>query len=444
MTRLSILGGRVIDPASHLDSVTDIHCADGHIIAVGTAPPDFSATQEIDARDHIVCPGLVDLSVRLREPGSEHKGTILSETRAAAANGITTLCCPPDTNPVIDTPAVAELLQHRALYAKMAKVYPLAALTQGLKGEHLTEMGILKEAGCIGVSNVQPIIKTDIFSNALKYAANCDMTVFLQAKDPWLGREGSIHEGRVSIRLGLLGIPEAAETIEIARDLLLIEMTKVRAHFCRLSTARGVDMIKEAQALHITADVSAHHLFLTEEDIKEYNSDCHVCPPLRHQNDQNALREGLRQGYIQAICSDHQPHEKEAKHNPFAMTAPGISGLDTLLPLTLRLAEEMNMDLIEILSYVTHKPAQILGLNAGTLAVGSVADICIFDPSLSWTMTENTMHSLGQNSPFLGWEFKGKVTDTLIGGEVVYTSRVFDTLKDVVHESVESQEQYSV
>jgi len=420
MATLSILGGRVIDPATNLDLVTDLHVADGKILTQGAPPADFAADKQIDAKNQIVCPGLVDLSVRLREPGAKHKGTIISETRAAAENGITTVCCPPDTNPVIDTPAIAELLQHRAAAAGMAKVLPLAALTQGLQGEQLAEMGTLKEAGCIGVSNVLPIVNTDVLRHAFEYAANCELTVFLHAIEPWLG-EGCAHEGVVSTSLGLQGIPEAAETIEVARDLLLIEMTGVRAHFCRLSTARAVEMVKEAQAkgLPVTADVSAHHLFLTDADINYYDSQCHVSPPLRTQRDKEALREGLLHGGINALCSDHQPHEADAKFNPFALTAAGISGLDTLLPLNLRFAKEMQIDLITALGYVTHKPAQILGIDAGTLAVGSKADICIFDPNHSWTLREDNMHSLGHNSPFLGWEFKGKVNCALIDGKVV-------------------------
>ncbi|BAP54943.1 dihydroorotase [Thioploca ingrica] len=423
MTTLSIIGGRVVDPAAHLDLITDLHIATGKIIAVGKPPSDFKAERQIDAQQKIVCPGLVDLSVRLREPGAEHKGTIITETRAAASSGITTVCCPPDTNPVIDIPAVAELLQQRAAHSGMAKVLPLAALTRGLAGEQLAEMGDLKEAGCVAVSNVLPIVNTEVLRYALEYAANCELTVFIHPREPWLGVHGCAHEGAVSTRLGLSGIPETTETIEVARHLLLIEATGVRAHFCRLSTARAVEMVKHAQTqgLHVTADVSAHHLFLTEMDINNYNSQCHVYPPLRTQQDKAALRTGLLQGGIDAICSDHQPHEADAKLSPFAMTAMGISGLDTLLPLCLHLAEEMSMDLITLLSYVTSKPAQILGIDAGTLAVGQAADICIFDPNDSWQLAPENMHSKGLNSPFLGWEFKGRVIYTLINGKVVYT-----------------------
>ncbi len=422
-TSLSIVGGRVIDPATRLDTLTDLHIANGKLVAIGSPPPNFAAEWQIEAKGQIVCPGLVDLSVRLREPGAEHKGTILSETRAAANSGITTLCCPPDTLPVIDTPAVAELLQQRANNAGMTKVLPIAALTQGLRGEQLAEMGDLKEAGCIAVSNVQPIVNTEVLRYALAYAANCNLTVFLHPQDPWLGRRGCAHEGFISTRLGLAGIPEATESIEVARNLLLIELTGVRAHFCRLSTARALTLIKTAQAngLPVTADVSAHHLYFTEHNLTEYNSQYHVIPPFRTLEDRQALRTSLIDGNLQAICSDHQPHEADAKLSPFATTAPGISAVDSLLPLVLQLANELSCDLLTALSWVTLQPARILGIPAGALTIGNPADICIFNPDLHWTLTKENIHSLGANSPFLGWKLKGHVTHTLINGRVVYS-----------------------
>ncbi len=417
MATLSILNGRVIDPAANLDTIANIHIADGKILAIGTAPADFSAAQQIDATNKIVSPGFVDLSVHIQTIDS-----ITKETQAAAANGITTICCPPDSYPIIDSTAVAELLQHRAASSQMAKVLPLAALTQNLEGTQLAEMGVLKQAGCIGVSNVQPIVNTEIFRHALEYAASCELTVFLHPQDPWLGRKGCVHEGAISTRLGLVGIPEAAETIEIARDLLLIELTGVQAHFCHLSTARAVEMIKTAQdkGLPVTADVSLHQLFLSEQAICDYNSQVHVTPPLRSQDDQIGLRQGVLNGSINALCADHKALNADAKLSPFAMTTAGISTLDTLLPLSLRFGEESQTDLITTLGYITHKPAQILGIEAGTLTIGSPADICIFDANRKWTLTAETMHSSGHNSPFIGWELKGKVNYTLINGRVVY------------------------
>lgn len=421
--RLRISNGRVIDPANAIDSVEDIFIADGRIQAIGDTLQGFTADREIDATGLIVCPGLVDLCARLREPGQEHKGTIASETFAAASAGITTLCCPPDTDPVIDTPAVIELIRNRAEAAGYARVVPLGALTEGLAGESLSEMAALKAAGCAGVSNaLRPVTNTHVLRCAMEYAATHSLTVFLYPEDPWLRNKGCMHEGAVSTRLGLPAIPESAETAAVARDLMLIEQTGVRAHFCRLSTARAVRMVARAryEGLPVSADVSAHHLYLTEMDVADFNSQCHVTPPLRTQRDRDGLRAGLARGTLAAICSDHQPHEPDAKLAPFSATEPGISSLDTLLPLSLRLVDEDVLTLSEVLACLTHKPAQILGLEAGTLSTGAPADICIFDPQRYWELTESTLLSRGRNTPFMGWEFKGRVTHTVLAGKIVY------------------------
>ncbi|MCK5720258.1 MAG: dihydroorotase [Thiomargarita sp.] len=421
MTNFSIIGGRVIDPASNLDTITDIHIAEGKILAIGKSPENFSPEQQIEAQNQIVCPGFIDLGVRLREPGAEHKATILSETKAAAAGGITTVCCPPDTNPIIDTPAVVELLKQRSEANGMAKILPIGALTQGLTGEYLAEMGTLKAAGCIGVSNISSVTNTQILRHAFEYAANFSLTVFIHPMDTWLSQKAYVHEGEISTRMGLMGIPEQAETIEVARNLLLIEMTGVKAHFARLSTVRAVQMIQEARnkGLSVSCDVSIHQLFLTDKALKQCDSQYHVMPPFRSQKDKEGLRTGLSEGHIQAICSDHQPHETDAKLQPFAIAAAGISGLDTLLPLSLKLAEEMQIDLSQIIANLTIKPAQILQIESGSLSIGKVADICIFDPNKQWTLTPETMQSSGHNSPFLGWKFKGKVSHTIINGKII-------------------------
>lgn len=428
MSKISILGGRVIDAASQLDVNCDVHIVDKKVVAIGQAPDGFSAEWTIDASNQIVCAGLVDLSVNLREPVAEQYATVRSETRAAAANGITTICCPPETQPVLDNPAVAELLLERAFQSGMAKVLPFAALTQGLKGQQLAELGHLRKAGCIATSNGNvPIENTEVLRHALEYATNCEMTVFLQPRDAWLGRNGYMHEGAMNTRMGLAGIPETTEIIEVSRILWLVELIGARVHFCRLSTAKAVQLIKEAQArgLPVSADVSAHHLFLTDMDLADYNANCNVYPPLRSQRDRDGLRTGLQKGIINAVCSDHQPHQDDAKINPFASTAVGISGLDTLLPLTLRLTEELGWDLKTALSVVTANPAKILGReDIGCLAVGKDADICIFDPNHEWRLSPEMMHSDGRNSPFLGWMFKGKVNYTLIEGKVVYNRSV--------------------
>ncbi len=431
MTAISIINGHVIDPANSIDNNHDLHIKDGKIIALGAAPQGFEPAHVIDASNKIVCPGLIDLRAAMREPGQEHTATIASETFAAASAGITTLCCTPDTSPVIDTPAVANLIRHLAKQAGFAKVLPLGALTQTLAGEQISEMAALKDAGCIGVSNaLEPVTNTLVMRRAMEYAATYDLTVFLHAEDKWLRNNGCIHEGAISTRYGLPGIPEAAETVATARDLALIEQTGVRAHFCGISTTRAVRMIGRAQhdGVNVSADVTAHHLHLCEIDVSKFNSMCHVRPPLRTLRDQNGLRQGLKQGIIGAICSDHQPHNADAKLAPFITTAHGISALETLLPLSLKLAHETNlMSIYEVIANLTQKPADILGIDAGTLGIGRPADICIFDPEHEWVFGENTIKSHGLNSPFLGWDLKGRVFYTLLDGKIVYKLDTHDS-----------------
>jgi len=420
--KIVIRNGRLIDPANGIDRVTDLFIEEGNVAAIGAAPAGFQANKEIDARNQWVLPGLVDLHARLREPGQEQKGTIASETRAAAAGGITTLCCPPDTDPVVDTPAAAQLIRRRAREAHKARVLPLGALTQGLKGEQLAEMAALRKAGCIAVSNARrPVTNTLVMRRALEYAATLDLTVFLYPEDPWLA-SGCVHEGAMSTRLGLPGVPDCAEAIALARDLRLVERTGVRAHFCQISSAAAVEMIAEARAagLPVSADVAAHHLYLTDLDVGFFNSLCHVRPPLRSQRDRDALRAAVARGVITAVTSDHQPHDADAKLAPFADTEPGVSGLETLLPLMLRLAEEKVLPLAEAVARITNGPASILGLESGGLAVGAPADLCIVDPERHWTVSEQTLLSQGKNSPFLRWELKGRVTHTLLEGNVVH------------------------
>lgn len=421
--RITLHGGRLIDPASGHDAVCDLHIANGCIVARGAAPDGFIADHRIDARDQWVLPGLVDLRARLREPGQEHKATIASETRAAAAGGITTLCCPPDTQPVIDTPAVVELIRRQTQAAGYARVLPLGALTAGLEGKQLAEMHALQQAGCIGVSNaLSPVTNTLVMRRAMEYAASHNLTVFLHAEDAWLYNGGCAHEGAVSSRLGLPGIPESAETVAVARELMLIEQTGVRAHFCQLSSARAVQMIARARydGLLVTADVTAHHLHLTEMDVGYFNSQCHVRPPLRTQRDRDGLRAGLAEGTLGALCSDHQPHEPDAKLVPFTESAPGISGLETLLPLGLRLVDEGVLPLPTLVERLTLGPARILGIEAGSLAVGARADVCILDPEQRWTVEAAGLLSQGHNSPCLGWDMKGRVTHTLLDGRPVH------------------------
>ncbi len=422
--RIAITGGRVVDPASGVDGLCDLFIGDqGFVVGVGTAPTGFAADRTLDARGKLIFPGLVDLRARLREPGLEYKATMESETNAAVRAGITTLCCPPDTYPVIDTPAMAQMIQQRAWRFGLAFVHPLGALTQGLQGKLLTDMAALDEAGCVGFSNaLEPVTDSLVMRRAMEYAVGFDLTVFLHPNDPWLCNGGCVHEGEVSTRLGLPGIPETAETAGVARDLALVEQTGVRAHFCQLSSARAVAMVAAAQdrGLEISADVTAHHLHLTERDIGFFNTQCHVLPPLRAEGDREALRKALKNGVISAICSDHQPHEPDAKLAPFAESEPGISGLETLLPLTLKLVDDGLLSLSEAVALLTCKPAQILGIDTGHLGIGATADLCIVDPEVRWIQSVDRLTSRGHNSPFLGWEFRGAVSHTLVGGKIVF------------------------
>jgi len=420
-----ISGGRLVDPGNCVDEQLDVCVAEGRVAAVGRPPDGFTADIELDATGLYVIPGLIDLNARLREPGEEFKATIDSECRAAAAGGITTLCCPPDTDPVIDTPAVIELIRHRAQQAGAARVVSLGALTRGLDGEHLSEMAALQRAGCVGVSNaLKPLASTHIQRRAFEYAATFGLTVFLHADDAALSANGCMHEGSVSTRLGLPGIPEAAETVAVARDLALIQQTGVRAHFCRLTTQRAVRMVARARfdSLPVTADVAIPNLYLSELDTVDFGADYHFVPPLRTQEDRSGLLEGLKSGALSALCSDHQPHEADAKLAPFPATEPGASGLDSLLSLTLKLVEEKHLLLADAIARVTSGPASILNIPYGELSVGRAADICILDPNTTWQLDEASMRSQGKNTPFRGWEMPGRVRYTLRSGQIIFSS----------------------
>jgi len=420
---VSIVNGHVIDPANGIDQQLDVHIHGQQIAAVGSPPEGYEAQETIDASGLIVCPGLVDMAASLREPGPAAKGTLASETRAAAKGGITTLVCTPDTAPVIDTPAVIELIHRTARKLRRARVLTAAALTQGLDGQQLSNMAAPMAAGCVALSNArEPLANTLVERRALEYAATFGMTVMLRPEDKHLRAGGCVHEGTVSTRLGLPGIPGAAETVAVARDLALAEHTGARVHFRALSSAGSTRMLREAQAakLAVSADVAAHQLHLTEMDVEDFDANCHTSPPLRTLADRDALRQAVADGTIAAICSDHQPHEPDAKEAPYPETQPGISGLETLLALTLRLVDEGVLSLSEAIARVTCGPSDLLDLPYGRLTVGGTADICIFDPQAHWTLDIADMASEGQNTPFGGWEFRGVVTHTLFNGRLVY------------------------
>lgn len=421
--RVRISGARIIDPANQVDREGSVCIADGRIVAVGDQPDDFIPDRDLPVPGCVVSPGFVDLCVRVREPGQEHKGTLLSEGAAAAAGGITAFCVPPDTIPVIDTPAVARLLKERGQRVAKLHVLPIGALTRGLNGKDLSEMSALKDAGCLAVGNASvPLASSLVLRRAFEYAVSNGLPVILRPEDPALRDRGCAHEGCVATRLGLAGIPEAAETVAVAQSLALIEHTGVRAHFGRLSSARAARMIGEAQqrGLPVTADVAVHQLHLTEEDVDGFNALCHVEPPLRTLADRERLRAALAEGVIGAICSDHQPHDLDAKLDVFAATEAGIASLETLLPLTLRLVHDGGLSLCEALARLTIGPAKILGLPFGRLEAGAPADLCIFDPDARWRLDGANWRSAGRNTPFWGQMMIGRVKYTLVGGTVVY------------------------
>lgn len=419
-----IKDARLIDPKNQQDTVTDLFISKQHIAGIGKAPSGFKADQTINAKNLWLIPGIVDLSARLREPGLEHKANIETESRAAASAGITTLCVPPDTDPVIDEPAVVELIHRKAKLAQQCHVYTLGALTAGLKGEHLSEMAALKEAGCLGVSNCRSAVNNPlILRRAFDYASTHNITVFIEAHDKHLSANGCAHEGAIASRLGLTPVPYAAETAPIAQILELIRDTDIRIHFGRLSCSRSIELISKAKAsgLKVSADVAAHQLHLTDIDISSFNSQYHVQPPLRSQRDMEALRHGVAEGIISTICSDHQPHEIDAKQAPFPATEPGISAIETLLPLTLKLLDT-GMALNTAIASITCHPADILGLDAGHLAIGQPANLCLIDPEKDWVFDAERMLSHGKNTPFSGWHFKGKVVRTMIEGRSVFSA----------------------
>lgn len=420
---IHIQHGRLIDPANGIDAQRDLFISDGKVVGIGNVPAGFVAEQTIDATGLIVCPGLVDLAARLREPGFEHKATLESELHAAVAGGVTSLACPPDTEPVLDESGLVDMLKYRAARLNLARVHPLGALTRQLEGKQLTEMCELQEAGCVGFSQADvAITDTRVLWRAMQYAATFGITVWLRPEDPHLARGGVAHDGEVSSRLGLTGIPAAAETIALASMLKLAEDSGVRLHICRLSTREGVEMVRQAKQRdnRISCDVAAHQLHLTEHDIGFFDANTHLRPPLRSQRDRDALRDGVRDGTIDAVCSDHTPLDDDAKLQPFGESEAGATGLELLLPLTLKWAEECGLPLTDALARATRAPAQLLGLDVGHLTVGASADVCIFDAKRYWKVEPASLVSQGKNTPFNGLELPGKVRYTLVGGKIAY------------------------
>ena len=424
--RIAIVNGQIIDPGNKVNQQGGLYIADGVIAGVGSPPDGFIAEKQIDAQGQTVCPGFIDLSTRLREPGQTHKASILSETRAAASAGFTSLCIPPDTKPVIDTPAVLELIKDKAEQCAYAHIYPVAALTQKLAGKELSSMFALKQAGCIAVSHAQTAIQDLlVLRRAMEYAATHDLLLMYSPQEQALSNQGCAHEGAMASRYGLPGIPVAAETIALMQCIELVEQTGCRVHFRGLSCARSVDLIAKAKQLRlpISADVAMHQLHLTDEDIQPYNSHYHVLPPLRSVQDREALIAAVQNGIIDCICSDHQPHDIDAKLGAFPETEPGISALETVLPLMLRLVAQGKLQLVQGIAKLSSEPAGILGINAGSIAVGDVADVCIFDPNQQWQINAETWQSQGRNTPYWQETMQGRVSHTIQAGEIMYAAQ---------------------
>ncbi|WCM92508.1 dihydroorotase [Acidovorax sp. NCPPB 2350] len=427
--KILIQNGRVLDPASGLDQTGDVAVAAGRVIAIGQAPQDFKAARTIDATGCLVLPGLVDLAARLREPGHEHEGMLESEMAAAVAGGVTSLVCPPDTDPVLDEPGLVEMLKFRAEKLHQARLFPLGALTRGLAGEVLTEMAELTESGCVGFGQADvALASTQVLQRALQYAATFGYTVWLRPQELHLGR-GVAASGPLATRLGLSGVPVAAETIALHTIFELLKTTGAHVHLCRLSSAAGVQLVRQAKAdgLQVTSDVSINSLLFTDTDIGFFDSRARLSPPLRQQRDRDALLAALADGTIDALVSDHTPVDEDAKTLPFAEAEPGATGLELLSSIALKWSRDHGVPLARAFAAVTAEPARVLGAALGTFAAsagrlveGGVADLCVFDPEAAWTVSPGALRSQGKHTPFAGYELPGRVRWTLVGGFVAF------------------------
>jgi len=442
-----IRNGRVIDPASGRDEVADIAIDDERVVSIGSVPRDVRAGLEIDATGLVVAPGLVDLAARLREPGQEHENMLDSELAAAAAGGVTSLVCLPDTEPVLDEPGLVEMLKLRARKLSRCRLFPLGALTKGLQGQALTKMAELTDAGCVGFAQADvAVADTLVLQRALQYASTFGYTVWLRPQDAWLGK-GVAAQGAMATRLGLSGVPVLSETIALHTIFELVRATKARVHLCRLSSAAGVALLRAAKAegLPVTADVSINSLHLTDVDIGYFNADMRLSPPLRQGPDREALRRALADGTIDALVSDHNPVADDMKNLPFGEAEPGATGLELLLSLALRWGADLGLPLHQSLAVVTHGPARVLGSrlgalegSAGRLVEGAMADLCLFDPAVDWTVTPGQLASQGKHTPFAyagtGMALSGRVRCTIVAGTLAY--RAADQVPATVHARV--------
>jgi dihydroorotase len=428
-----IRGGRVIDPASGRDGLFDVLIEAGLIAAVGepgtldpaqlAMPGMAGGAPVIDATGLIVAPGFVDMHVHLREPGFEYKETIETGARSAVAGGVTSVACMANTDPVNDNAAVTMYILEKARKAGLANVFPIGAVSVGLAGERMAEFGEMVEAGIVAVSDDgMPVVDSALMRRALEYARMFKLPVIVHEEDPGLCCGAVMHEGRTSVRLGLKGMPSAGESVMVARDIELLRTTGGRLHIAHISCAEAVDMVRRAKAegLDVTAEAAPHHFMLDDTAVEAYNTNAKMKPPLRSATDVEAVRQGLADGSIDAIATDHAPHHRDEKVCEFDKAAFGIVGLETMLPLSLELVRRGYISLPRMIDALSTQPARVLGIGRGTLAVGSPADIAIFDPDREWTLQAEGMVSKSRNTPFDGWTMKGKTLRTLVGGVTVW------------------------
>jgi len=425
MSDLIIKSGNLVNPGGEISGVHDIYVKNGKIIGIDEDTTKLNSPKIIDAENCIVCPGLIDLSVRFREPGLEKEATIQSESRAAVSSGVTTVCYMPDTKPVIDTPAQIKLVENIFENIDLCKVKVLASLTRSLDGKNLSPMMELKQAGAIGLTNCfKAIDNLLILRRAMEYASGSEITIFYQPQNSCLANDGCVHEGKISNKLGLPGIPSAAESVAVAEAILLSKLTGAKLHLCRISCLESIMLIQSARSagIEVTADVAIHQLFFDENSIINFNSDFHVIPPFREKDDLLALQKATQDGTITAICSDHQPHNEDAKQAPFANTQHGIASIEVFLPLIMELVDLDILDLNTAVEKVTSGPAKILGIDAGIIRKGSSADLCIIKKE-KWVFKDANIFSSGKNNPFVGKSFDTKICKTICNGKIVFENK---------------------
>ncbi len=421
--KICIKGGRVIDPESDGDKVQDVFISDSIIVGIGQSPRGFMADKIINASRLAICPGLVDVSVRVGGHGSEFKTTLEQELRSALAGGVTKLGCPPDTTPVLDQPGLVTMLRERATALNSAKIFPIGAMTQSLSGKLLAEMAALSDAGCVAFSQGDGVLPdAAVLKKAMEYAATFSFRIFLRPQERSLGNRGIAHEGSVSTRLGLPGVPVIAETLAVSNILMLAKETGAMVHLSKLSSYAAVELVRNAKqdGVDVTSDVSVHNLHLCDIDIGYFDTNFNLCPPLRASRDKDALREGLRDDTVNLICSDHYPVSQDQKNVPFAEAIPGASSVELLLPLTLQWAREEGQTLLKAVTQITSNPSHVLGISPSSISIGEVADLCIFDPEHPWIVSDKSLVSAGKNTPFINKELVGRVLCTIVEGRIAY------------------------